>query len=56
MKSRWKLREPYFRGANTYKIGPKDGEQLEIAVDENGLFELEKPPEFPIYMFARSSQ
>jgi hypothetical protein len=55
MKSRWKLREPYFRGPNTYTVGPKDGEQIEVRVDANGFFELENPPKFPLGVFARQA-
>jgi hypothetical protein len=53
MKTKWQLREPYFQGANTYKIGP-EGQEIEVAVDRNGVFELDAPPTFPLGIFARS--
>ena len=54
MKSKWKLREPYFKGANTYTLGPRDGEQIELVVDENGIFGLDEVPNFPLGVFAIS--
>lgn len=54
MKSKWRLREPYFKGANTYQIGPKDA-PLEVSVDADGMFELEKPPTFPMGIFAKAA-
>ena len=53
MKTKWQLREPYFQGANTYKIGP-EGEELEVNVDKDGVFELDAPPAFPLGIFAKS--
>lgn len=53
MKAKWQLREPYFQGANTYKIGPK-GEEIEVSVDKDGVFELDAPPAFPLGIFAKS--
>lgn len=53
MKTKWQLREPYFQGANTYKIGP-EGQEIEVAVDKNGVFELDAPPTFPIGIFAKN--
>ena len=52
MKAKWKLRNEYFRGANTYALGPKD-HKIKLIVDDTGVFELDQPPPWPIGMFAR---
>lgn len=48
---RWKLRAPYFQGANAYDIGPEGG-KIRIDVNMHGYFELLKPPEFMLGIFA----
>ena len=53
MESRWKLREPYFRGPGKYKIGPEAG-QLEIEVDELSYFHLNQTPDFLLTVFAEN--
>jgi hypothetical protein len=45
-KLRWKLREP--RPAGTLVVG-----NLKLEVDDNGCFETEGRPDFPLYAIAR---
>jgi len=51
--SRWQLRQPYFNGPNTYQIGPRDGDKINVKVDECGYFELNEPIDFALQVFAR---
>lgn len=60
MTSRWKLRETYFKGANTYKFGFKGDDDaqinLDLVVDELGYFELDCQAPNGFYAFAKQAQ
>lgn len=59
LKFKWKLKDRYFKGANTYKYTLKlengTTNEISITVDENGSFELNEAAPAGFYLYARQS-